>query len=96
MKEDKTLVCKECGKEFVFSASEQELYESKGFTNEPGRCPACRQARKQRLGIVSERPERQMYPAVCAECGKETEVPFKPSEDRPVYCRDCYNAHHRK
>lgn len=50
----------------------------------------------QRLGIVSERPERQMYPAVCAECGKETEVPFKPSEDRPVYCRDCYNAHHRK
>lgn len=97
MKEDKTLVCKECGKEFVFSASEQEFYESKGFTNEPGRCPACRQARKQRLGIVSERPERQMYPAVCAECGKETEVPFKkPPEDRPVYCRDCYNAHHRK
>lgn len=97
MKEDKTLVCKECGKEFVFSASEQEFYESKGFTNEPGRCPACRQARKQRLvGIVSERPERQMYPAVCAECGKETEVPFKPFEDRPVYCRDCYNAHHRK
>ncbi len=96
MKEDKTLVCKECGKEFVFFASEQEFYESKGFTNEPGRCPACRQARKQRLGIVSERPERQMYPAVCAECGKETEVPFKPSEDRPVYCRDCYNAHHRK
>lgn len=47
MKEDKTLVCKECGKEFVFSASEQEFYESKGFTNEPGRCPACRQARKQ-------------------------------------------------
>lgn len=96
MKEDKTLVCKECGKEFIFSASEQEFYESKGFTNEPGRCPACRQARKQRLGIVSERPERQMYPAVCAECGKETEVPFKPSEDRPVYCRDCDNAHHRK
>ena len=96
MKEDKTLVCKECGKEFVFSASEQEFYESKGFTNEPGRCPACRQARKQRLGIVNERPERQMYPAVCAECGKETEVPFKPSEDRPVYCRDSYNADHRK
>ena len=45
MKEDKTLVCKECGKEFVFSASEQEFYESKGFTNEPGRCPhAVRQA----------------------------------------------------
>ena len=89
MKEDKTLVCKECGKEFVFSASEQEFYESKGFTNEPGRCPACRQARKQRLGIVSDRPARQMYPAVCAECGKETEVPFKPSEDNNNACRFC-------
>jgi hypothetical protein len=48
MKEDKTLVCRECGTEFVFSASEQEFYEEKGFTNEPGRCPGCRQARKQR------------------------------------------------
>ena len=51
MKEDKTLVCRECGTEFVFSASEQEFYEEKGFTNEPGRCPGCRQARKQRMGI---------------------------------------------
>ena len=51
MKEDKTLVCRECGTEFVFSASEQEFYEEKGFTNEPGRCPGCRQARKQRKRI---------------------------------------------
>ena len=55
MKEDKTLVCRECGTEFVFSASEQEFYEEKGFTNEPGRCPGCRQARKQRMGINNER-----------------------------------------
>ena len=42
MKEDKTLTCCECGNEFVFTASEQEFYAEKGFTNEPRRCPACR------------------------------------------------------
>ena len=67
MKEDKTLVCRECGTEFVFSASEQEFYEEKGFTNEPGRCPGCRQARKQRMGINNERPAREMFHATCAE-----------------------------
>jgi CxxC-x17-CxxC domain-containing protein len=91
VKEDKTLTCRDCGAEFVFSASEQEFYESKGFANEPGRCPTCRAARKQRTG--GERPPRQMYPATCAECGMETEVPFKPSMDRPVYCRTCFANH---
>ena len=46
MKEDKTLVCKECGKEFVFTAGEQEFYAERGFQNEPQRCKACRDARK--------------------------------------------------
>ena len=46
MYEDKTLICKECGKEFVFTAGEQEFYASKGFENEPQRCKACRQNRK--------------------------------------------------
>lgn len=93
MKEDKTLQCRECGAEFLFSASEQEFYEQKGFTNEPGRCPVCRQARKQRNGggMGGERAPRQMHPAVCAECGVETEVPFRPSNDRPVYCRACFS-----
>ena len=45
MYQDKTLVCKECGKEFVFTAGEQEFYASKGFVNEPQRCKACRDAR---------------------------------------------------
>lgn len=86
MKEDKTLTCCECGKEFVFSASEQEFYEEKGFKNEPKRCPECRAARKQRTN-----GPRQMFKTTCANCGCETEVPFQPSGDRPVYCRDCYN-----
>ena len=44
---DKTLVCKDCGAEFVFTAGEQEFYAQKDFENEPQRCPACRKARKQ-------------------------------------------------
>lgn len=97
MFEDKVLTCKDCGAEFVFSASEQEFYAQKGFTNEPGRCPQCRAAKKQqnrgnRGGYGNDRQERQMYPAVCASCGKETMVPFQPSGDKPVYCRDCFSA----
>ena len=88
MFEDKTLKCVECGNEFVFSASEQEFYAEKGFTNEPKRCSACRAARKARMNGTQP---RELFKAVCADCGKETEVPFRPSEDRPVYCFDCFN-----
>lgn len=92
MFQDKTLVCKDCGAEFVFSASEQEFFAEKGFTNEPSRCIDCRRARKERNnGGRTSRPQREMYNVTCAECGVETQVPFRPSSDRPVYCRDCYN-----
>ena len=43
---DKTIVCKDCGAEFVFTAGEQAFYAEKGFQNEPVRCKACRDARK--------------------------------------------------
>ena len=85
MYEDKTLICKDCGNEFVFTAGEQEFYAEKGFVNEPQRCKECRDAKK-----ASLRAERQMYTAICAGCGKEATVPFKPREDRPVYCSECY------
>ena len=90
---DKTLECSDCGSEFAFSVEDQEFFQSKGYTNEPKRCPECRQARKtQRYGNggYGYRSPRQMFPAVCADCGKETEVPFEPREDRPVYCSDCF------
>jgi len=93
MSQDKTLTCRECGAEFVFSASEQDFYAEKGFANEPGRCPQCRAARKQNSGFGGRggnRPQREMYKTTCAACGVETEVPFRPSGDRPVYCRDCF------
>ena len=86
MYEDKTLVCKDCGQEFVFSAGEQEFYAERGFENAPQRCKSCRAARKG----VAARPERTMYDAVCSECGKECKVPFQPSGDRPIYCSDCF------
>ena len=92
--EDKSLQCSDCGATFAFSAEEQEFFQAKGYTNEPKRCPECRQARKSaRYGNDSYgyRPQRQMFPAVCAQCGKETEVPFEPREGRPVYCRECFN-----
>lgn len=85
MYQDKTLVCQECGKEFIWTAGEQEFYAEKGFTNEPRRCPECRAARKN-----NGKPQREMYDAVCASCGKACKVPFKPTEGRPVYCSECF------
>ncbi len=89
--EDKSLQCSDCGATFNFSAEEQEFFQSKGFTNEPKRCPSCRQARKTGRYSGSGYSPRQMYPVVCARCGQDTEVPFEPRDGRPVYCRDCYN-----
>lgn len=90
--QDKSLQCSDCGVTFTFTTEEQEFYQSKGFLNEPKRCPSCRQARKSgRQGSNSYSSRRQMFPAICAECGIQTEVPFEPRDDRPVYCRDCYS-----
>jgi CxxC-x17-CxxC domain-containing protein len=86
---DKTLTCRDCGAEFVFTAGEQEFYQSRGLRNEPSRCPNCRATRRQSR-FSSSGSRREMYPAVCAGCGKECEVPFQPRGDRPVYCSDCF------
>ncbi|AFM40226.1 hypothetical protein Desaci_1194 [Desulfosporosinus acidiphilus SJ4] len=94
---DKILTCRDCGRDFEFTASEQEFYAEKGFTNEPSRCPECRAARKAQTrnngGGFSR--QREMFPAVCSNCGKETTVPFQPSGNKPVYCRDCYQPRTR-
>ena len=101
MAQDNTLACRDCGAEFIFSAAEQDFFAEKGFTNEPGRCPACRAARKQqngggRNGGYQQREQREMFPATCASCGVETQVPFRPSGSRPVYCRDCFSQNNRR
>jgi CxxC-x17-CxxC domain-containing protein len=99
---DKILVCADCGQQFVFTASEQDFYAQRGFS-EPKRCSPCRNARK------ASRPEggagqsaafgggfdggpRQMFAATCSRCGKETEVPFRPTNGKPVFCSDCFRA----
>ena len=90
---DRVLLCRGCGREFVFTAGEQEFYQLKGLVNEPGRCPECRAARKAERGalaVAEARPRREMHPVVCAECGAETLVPFLPRGDRPVYCSPCF------
>ncbi|MSP78615.1 MAG: zinc-binding protein [Dehalococcoidia bacterium] len=93
--QDKTLTCRDCGQAFIFTVSEQELFAQRGFTNEPRRCSTCRATRRaseggETGGGMSTGP-RQMYPAVCANCGKATQVPFQPRGDRPVYCSDCFS-----
>jgi CxxC-x17-CxxC domain-containing protein len=95
---DKPLTCRDCGQSFLFTVGEQEFFASRGFTNVPSRCPDCRAARKARQGDAPtsyasggyERREREMFPAICSDCGKETTVPFQPRTDRPVYCSDCF------
>jgi len=95
MYQDKILTCRDCGAEFTFSASEQEFYAEKGFENEPTRCRDCRAARKAQNNRGGGRPEREMFEATCASCGGVARVPFKPSNDKPVYCRDCYTPKNR-
>ena len=88
---DETLVCKECGNEFVFTAGEQQFYKEKGVLNKPKSCKACRDAKKN-----AGKPERQYFIAVCAECGGEAKLNFQPSNDRPVYCSACFEARRAK
>jgi len=87
---DRSIQCSDCGTTFTFSAEEQEFFQSKGYVNEPKRCPDCRRTRKAQRHGNSFGTRRHMYPVVCADCGKDTEVPFEPRGDRPVYCSDCY------
>ncbi len=89
--QDQTLTCRDCGNPFVWTASEQEFYQSKGFQNSPVRCPSCRAAKKTRMeGGRGGGGQRQMYEITCSSCGKKDTVPFQPRGDRPVLCGDCF------
>ena len=94
---DKILVCADCAQQFVFTASEQDFFAQRGFS-EPKRCAPCRSARKASrpegggFGGGYDRGPREMFPATCSKCGKETEVPFRPTNGKPVYCSDCFRS----
>ncbi len=113
---DKTLTCADCRQEFTFTASEQQFYADRGFS-EPRRCPACRAARKAQRdsgggassygggggggygsssgGGGYDRAPREMFSATCSSCGREAQVPFRPSGAKPVYCSDCFSTQRR-
>jgi len=85
---DRDLVCTTCGATFVFSAGEQQFYRQKGYVNLPRHCRRCRSG-------ASVRPRAETL-VTCSDCGKSTSVPFKPSQNRPVYCAECFVNHKQK
>jgi CxxC-x17-CxxC domain-containing protein len=92
---DKLLNCRDCGKEFVFTAGEQQFYASKGLQHEPRRCGDCRNNRRDGGGTGGGRAPRAMHDVICNSCGRLTQVPFVPTGSRPVYCLDCFQASRR-
>ncbi|MDD3024719.1 MAG: zinc-ribbon domain containing protein [Syntrophomonadaceae bacterium] len=88
MFQDRTIVCQDCGQDFIFTVGEQEFYNEKGFENEPKRCRECRTIRRNNRS--GSKAPREMFEAVCAECGSDTQVPFRPVDGRPVYCMTCF------
>lgn len=86
--QDRTLTCIDCGSDFIFTAGEQHFFHDKAFTNEPKRCKGCK-AKRQGNGSA---PNRVETTASCSACGKETTVPFRPTQGRPVFCRVCFQS----
>ncbi len=78
----KTLTCQDCGQSFDFTAEEQQFFAEKGF-QDPKRCGNCRRQKK-------DNRHGSFTTVNCSECGMETQVPFVPKGDRPVYCRACF------
>jgi CxxC-x17-CxxC domain-containing protein len=92
--QDKVLTCADCGTEFIFTAGEQLFFHDKQFKNEPRRCKNCKSKRASSYGpVVHSSPQnfgRVETRTNCSQCGKETTVPFKPTQGRPVFCRECF------
>ena len=85
---DKFIVCRDCAQEFAFSAQEQREFNKQGF-NPPTRCIECHEKRVARRKY-SRGGDTQTHTAPCSVCGKDAVIPFKPTEDKPVYCADCF------
>ncbi len=89
--QDKALVCKDCAKEFIFTAREQEFFVAKKF-HTPARCKECRVKRKNTNTGSIINPHRELYEITCTKCGKKDKVQFKPIEGRLLYCKSCYSS----
>jgi CxxC-x17-CxxC domain-containing protein len=88
--QDRMLKCVDCGTEFVFTAGEQQFFSDKGFKNEPKRCKSCKTKRAQDGGGGGH--SKVETTALCSQCGRETTVPFRPTQGRPVFCRECFQV----
>jgi CxxC-x17-CxxC domain-containing protein len=90
--QDKVLKCVDCGAEFVFTSGEQLFFHDKQFKNEPKRCRACKAKRAAGPGEAPTAPNFRKVEtrATCSQCGTETTVPFRPTQGRPVLCRECF------
>jgi CxxC-x17-CxxC domain-containing protein len=92
---DKVLTCVDCGAAFVFTAGEQLFFHDKQFKNAPKRCKVCKSKRVAVVSTHSSPGNGNHYSrietrATCSQCGKDTTVPFRPSQGRPVLCRECF------
>ncbi|SNS30477.1 CxxC-x17-CxxC domain-containing protein [Granulicella rosea] len=93
--QDRLLTCLDCGGEFIFTAGEQLFFHDKQFKNDPKRCKPCKSRRagasaKPGSGPAAAGISRTETRTECSECGIETTVPFKPTQGRPVLCRQCF------
>jgi CxxC-x17-CxxC domain-containing protein len=95
---DRLLTCADCGGEFIFTAGEQLFFLDKQFKNDPKRCKPCK-SRRSTLGAnataggpAAAGISRTETRTECSECGIVTTVPFKPTQGRPVLCRQCFKA----
>ena len=94
---DRILTCADCGGEFIFTAGEQLFFFDKQFTNDPKRCKPCKSklagtGRKPGTGPAAAGLSRTEMRTECSACGIETTVPFKPTQGRPVLCRQCFQS----
>jgi CxxC-x17-CxxC domain-containing protein len=92
---DRLLTCGDCGGEFIFTAGEQLFFFDKQFKNDPKRCKPCKSKRATASGRAAAGPagavlSRTETRTECSACGIETTVPFKPTQGRPVLCRQCF------
>ncbi len=94
---DRLLMCCDCGGEFIFTAGEQLFFFDKQFKNDPKRCKPCKSRRvgvgaRPGIGPAAAGISRTETRTSCSACGVETTVPFKPTQGRPVLCRQCFQS----
>ena len=90
--QDRILNCVDCAAEFIWTAGEQQFFADKNFKNEPKRCKPCKAKRASRPAGSGASRERVETVTTCSACGKETTVPFRPTQGRPVFCKECFQS----